>query len=210
MTKSYYVYVHRRKSDGSVFYVGKGHGQRAWWKYRSQHWSRIADKHGYTVEIVESGYTEWFAHEREIQLIEKIGRANLCNHTDGGEGCTNPSAEARQKIGAANRGRKRSPEHIQKIVAVHKGVPRSEDVKRKISLAQKGKLRPERSGENHGGRKAVTCAETGVTYPTIQMAVDWLRGIGHNRATQASISCCTRGHKKSAYGFIWKYAEKGN
>lgn len=208
MARDYYVYVHRRKSDGSVFYVGKGHGYRAWATKRSAYWSKIARKHGFTVEIVENGYTEWFAHEREIQLIEQYGRENICNHTDGGEGCSNPSKEAREKIGAANRGRRRSAEHIERIIAAHKGVPRTEDVKRRISLAHKGKPKPATRGENHGGRRPVICVETGASYPTIQMAVDWLHSIGHNRATQASISCCTRGYKKSAYGFVWKYVNE--
>ena len=208
MAPDYYVYVHRRKSDGAVFYVGKGKGLRAWDKNkdnRSQYWHKIVRKHGLIVEIVESGYAEWFAHEREIQLIEKYGRSNLCNHTDGGEGCSNPSAEARKQMGAANRGRKRSSEHIAKIVMAHKGVPRTDAVKQKISAGHKGKPKPSMQGEKHPLARSVICAQTGIVYPTIQMAVDWLHSIGRSNANSAGISGCARGYKKTAYGFAWKY-----
>ncbi len=88
----YYVYVHRKKTTGEVFYVGKGRGRRAWqWSDRSSYWKRVAEKYGYTVEIYLSNIQEWYAFEVEKNLIAYYGREDsdegtLVNHTDGGEG----------------------------------------------------------------------------------------------------------------------------
>ena len=49
--KIFYVYVHKRNDNGSIFYVGKGKGYRSKSKSgRSKHWFNIVNKHGYTIE----------------------------------------------------------------------------------------------------------------------------------------------------------------
>lgn len=43
----FYVYVHKKKTNGEVFYVGKGSGKRAWSAFgRNSLWKRTADKYG--------------------------------------------------------------------------------------------------------------------------------------------------------------------
>ena len=50
----FYVYVHKKKTNGEVFYVGKGSGKRAWSAFgRNSLWKRTADKYGWLVEIVQ-------------------------------------------------------------------------------------------------------------------------------------------------------------
>jgi hypothetical protein len=92
---NYYVYVHRKKSNGAVFYVGKGKGGRAWATSktvnRSKLWRNTSDKYGFTVEIILDNLQEWYAFEIECELILKYGRIDigtgcLVNHTDGGDG----------------------------------------------------------------------------------------------------------------------------
>jgi hypothetical protein len=96
----FFVYIHRRASNGKVFYVGKGtryrHKSRS---NRSQHWHNIVNKHGYTIEIFESGMQEWWAFELERDLILKHRDEGLCNRTDGGEGASGciVSEETKQK-----------------------------------------------------------------------------------------------------------------
>jgi hypothetical protein len=81
-TRDFYVYVHRRATDGTVFYVGKGTGNRAYANQgRSRYWRNIVSKHGYTVQIVQTGMQEWWAFEIERELISSYGRENLCNLT---------------------------------------------------------------------------------------------------------------------------------
>lgn len=85
--KQYYVYVHRKATDGSVFYVGKGKGRRAWNKtHRSDYWKRVSDKYGVTVDIVLRFSNETCALSLEMALIKFYGRKNLCNLSNGGLG----------------------------------------------------------------------------------------------------------------------------
>lgn len=86
------MYVHKKKTNGEVFYVGKGSGDRAWSKAgRNELWVRTTKKHGFTVEIVLDNLQEWYAFELEKDLISLHGRVSngtgkLVNMTDGGEG----------------------------------------------------------------------------------------------------------------------------
>lgn len=98
---NFFVYLHRRASNGKVFYVGKGcrYRHKSKWN-RSIHWQNIANKHGYTVEIVQTGMQEWWAFELECELILKYRHHGLCNQTDGGEGASGfvVSQETKQKF----------------------------------------------------------------------------------------------------------------
>jgi hypothetical protein len=113
------VYVHRRLDTMEVFYVGKGKRSRVMKKTgRNKHWKHIADKHGYLSEIVEDGVQEWYALEKEVELIAYYGRSDqgrgpLVNMTDGGDGITNPSAEWKAAIG------KRTSAHMKRLWATH-------------------------------------------------------------------------------------------
>jgi len=88
----YYVYIHRKADTGEVFYVGKGHGKRAYTTTnRSLLWKNVVKKHGYIVEFIETGLQEWAAFEIEINYVSYYGRRDtgdgpLVNFTDGGEG----------------------------------------------------------------------------------------------------------------------------
>lgn len=89
----YYVYEHTRKTDGSVFYVGKGIGDRAWHTYkRSEYWKRIVAKHGRDVRIVACFDKEELALEYEKLLIARytFKGVHLCNLTLGGDGASKP------------------------------------------------------------------------------------------------------------------------
>lgn len=94
----FYVYLHKKKTTGDVFYVGKGSGNRAWDKYgRNVLWKRTVEKHGYTVEIVLHSLQEWYAFELERDLIAAFGKVSaragtLVNMTDGGDGYANGEA----------------------------------------------------------------------------------------------------------------------
>ena len=43
--RKYYVYAHKKKQDGEIFYIGKGVGRRAYKKTgRSTYWNNIVKK----------------------------------------------------------------------------------------------------------------------------------------------------------------------
>lgn len=88
MHNDFYVYLHRRKSDNQVFYVGKGRQYRATTRSnRSRWWHAVADKHGYVVEYIKQGLGEGEAFQLEIATIKAYrNTTELCNLSDGGEG----------------------------------------------------------------------------------------------------------------------------
>ena len=88
----FYVYLHKKKTTGEVFYVGKGCGSRAWDQAgRSSFWRKVVQKHGYDVQIHSCRLQEWYAFELEKDLIayygrRQLGKGTLVNLSDGGEG----------------------------------------------------------------------------------------------------------------------------
>lgn len=87
----FYVYMHRRKSDGKVFYVGKGCNRRAFRgdkSSRSNKWLNTAKKHGWYAEIVFDNLTEVEAYDLEVDTILEMEYFNqpLVNHNKGGFG----------------------------------------------------------------------------------------------------------------------------
>lgn len=104
MNNKFYVYLHRRKTDNKVFYVGKGKGKRAYTKRgRNIRWINIANKYGFSVEIAFDNLTEEDAFAIEIDTIKEMRHMfheTLCNMTDGGEGASGLkwTAEQRMKI----------------------------------------------------------------------------------------------------------------
>jgi len=160
---NFYIYAHY-KTDGSVFYVGKGKGKRAYEKRgRSQLWGRTVAKHGLVVEILANNLDENIAFRMEEDFIYLYGRIDLktgclVNMTNGGEGksgaiCSaetkakhsNPSDETRAKKSAALKGNKchlgkpHSKESRAKISASHTGAKRTAEHRAKNSAANKGR-----------------------------------------------------------------------
>ena len=80
-----YVYCHRRP-DESIFYIGKGTGNRYKHTYkRNDHWHNIAKK-GWSFEIMMDDLPDYEAFELEEFLISEIGLDNLSNKDEGGRG----------------------------------------------------------------------------------------------------------------------------
>lgn len=115
--REFYVYLHKRKSDGAVFYVGKGTGRRAYRTAgRSEWWHRVASKHGFKVEIIFFGTeADCFDVERaKIALFRSSGEP-IVNASDGGDGSANPTPEARAKLSARQKARFADPREREKI-----------------------------------------------------------------------------------------------
>lgn len=169
MAATYYVYEHRRKDTGAVFYVGKGCKQRAKnFLNRGRYWSNVAKAAG-GVEITYPvfGVDEEMALLAEMELIDACRRRGIriTNITDGGEGTSGwvPSEETRRKIGEANKrrpklrgeqhgmyGKKHSEESLAKMRESQSsrewgekhpfyGKRHTDEAKAKVSLARKGK-----------------------------------------------------------------------
>lgn len=141
--QGFYVYAHRRATDGEVFYVGKGKGLRAWRpQKRSAHWYAVALKYGVVVEIAAAQMTEADAFMAECAMIAdcRMRGIQLTNKTDGGEGPSgfSPTPEMRAARSAAMIGRKTGPhseEHRRNISRANAGKPVPDDRKARIAVA---------------------------------------------------------------------------
>lgn len=141
----FYTYAHF-KPDNSVFYIGKGHGRRAWSvKDRNVHWRRIVAKYGeHRVQILAQWETEQEAFEHEKFLIAcfKDMGAVLANITLGGQGATGlvHTEELKKKISLLNKGRKLTPEQIEKIRLKSLNRKHSEQTKQYLSKINKERV----------------------------------------------------------------------
>lgn len=194
----HYVYIHRRADTGDVFYVGKGTQRpgrtsqvfdRAHAKDRRNPWWRaIAEKHGYSVEVIASCVDDAAAQSLEIEMIAKYGRADLgrgplVNMTDGGDGHAGLIQTERQKrIRSENAKRPRTDAWVKSIRCARKnggngGVVKQGDKlpqwwRDRIAATKHGADNPMfgRTGAAHPNRKPVVDTATGVEYPTTTAA----------------------------------------
>ncbi len=95
----FYVYCHRKKTDGKCFYIGKGTRDRYQSKSsRNQHWWNIVNKHDFETEILINNISEQKAFELESYFCTQIGYENLCNiRTENGWGGYTMSESTNQK-----------------------------------------------------------------------------------------------------------------
>ena len=129
MKKDTCIYLHKRLDTNEVFYVGIGNDYRPYDKNnRSNWWNNIVNKAGYEVDVIEKNLPWKSAALIEIALIDffgrkDLGKGNLVNMTDGGDGTKGwiPSAETKAKMSKANKGNKKSAEHKAKISAAKEG-----------------------------------------------------------------------------------------
>lgn len=177
---SFYIYIHRKATDNSVFYVGRGNRKRLLrTDGRNQHWHNIVKKHGFVAEIIEQDLSSEKANEREKFWIAQFRDDGciLANVTDGGGGTCGwrRSEEQRQKLSESLTGVKwdearkkrwkgntngvgyvHSDEAKQAISETHKGKPKSESHRHKLSAALKGRklnLTPEQKAKRSEASK---------------------------------------------------------
>lgn len=167
---NYYVYIHRRKDNNEVFYVGISRmGKYVRLKIkagRNSLWQRIVDKYGYYGEIIHDNLSKDEAVKIEISLIRSYGRINLksgclANLTDGGDGSLEclRSNETKNKIREYRKGKKHSDETKSKMSKAKKGINKSDEWKNKISKSMIGK-----------NSKKVIDNRTGIIYDSITEA----------------------------------------
>jgi hypothetical protein len=99
-----YVYIHKRKDTGEVFYIGKGTGNRAWsTKRRNSYWWTVVNVTSYDIVILENDLTDEQAYKKEAEMILDYGLHNLTNIQPGGYGLTSSAAsELNKKIWDVN------------------------------------------------------------------------------------------------------------
>jgi hypothetical protein len=96
---NFVLYMHSRKEDGRIFYIGYGSPERAYdFSNRGDWWKGVYKKNGVVVTILQKDLSSDRAKELEIKMIAFYGRQKpsphnlnygcLINLTDGGDGGT--------------------------------------------------------------------------------------------------------------------------
>lgn len=136
--KKYYIYCHKKKESGVIFYIGLGstkNYKRAYSKIdRNKIWKSIVNKYDYDVEILCDNLTELEAVILEIKLINHLGKlinksGDLCNIADGGKGSKGfkHSLKYKENMSKRLKGKTLTAEHKKLIGDGNKGKIRSQD-----------------------------------------------------------------------------------
>lgn len=195
--KKYYVYVHRRASDGTIFYVGKGSGRRSHHEHnRSLHWKNIVSKNGFYVEIVKMFESEVCAFTFEMVLIKHIGMQNLCNISTGGYG------------GAT--GSKRSESHRAAISKAQSGKFVSIETREKISKSGMGRTSHNKGKTYKTNIPSKSCKAVirsdGLCFSSLLLSAKSISSDEKRWTTIiTAISRTANGRSKTAYGFKWSF-----
>lgn len=229
--EGFYVYLHIRKTDGLVFYVGKGHGRRAWHNSpssRSSWWHNVNNVHGHYVVILQDCLSESESFSLEIEVIKHHRRIGspLVNLTDGGEGGSGhvpvrgikvysslgeefTSCYSAAKWLRLNGYEKASHAAIQRCAKGRKitcygrawSYEINPDHPDRVGIENRG------SGQKKYQSKPVINSN-GDEFYSLHEAVRWLIDNGNPSASRKGISMCCNGLQKKAYGYGWKYANE--
>lgn len=161
----HYTYAHY-KPDGTIFYIGKGSGDRAYRKsHRNQYWKNIVKKYGdYKIDIIANWKTHEEALSHEILLISCFRDMgySLANLTIGGEGVVGNkwSEESKIKLSISKTGKNLG----HKFNVSRKA---SEETKKKMSIAKIGKKNTEQHKINisKGKKSIATSTQKGDKLP---------------------------------------------
>lgn len=221
--RHFYVYEHRRLSDGVVFYIGKGAGDRAFSPAsRNRKWRFTADKHGWASEIVRANMHEACAFTLERCLISLYGASQLSNMTTGGEGRAGSVSGRRKTVYCSNGMVFHSTIEAGKwLVSIGHGkasgksitaaITGKKDVVYGLRWSTKGTpdLSPVLSanpkmvcGQYH--KIAVRCSN-GDEFDSASDASEF--AFGHRKGYAKILACCD-GTRKTAGGYTWVRLEK--
>ena len=145
MENIYYTYAYLRK-DGTPYYIGKGHGHRAY-KRTGRRCPTPKDKS--RIVFLKTDLTEEQALKHEVYMIAILGRKDkgtgiLRNLTDGGEGITGATRteDFCKRMSEVHSGKTISVAHKKALSKAHTGRKLSAEHKRKVGNALRGKKKP--------------------------------------------------------------------
>lgn len=182
------VYIHRKASDGTIFYVGKGRPIRPHSPHnRSKFWNYVAAKHGFTVQIIKDAMHDPCACTLEKLLIKALRQSGvrLCNGTNGGEGGPgSKSGKDSHWFGVTKEnhpmfGRKHSPETLEKISKAVRGKPKCQKWRDAYKTGDKVRATPKPYKLTERGRENVARAAREHSRKRIDMTLHVFRHNEH-------------------------------
>lgn len=130
-------------------------------------------KYGFTAERLAFFSKSQCAFSFETALIRRLGRANLCNMTDGGDGCRGLGAESIKKMSIAKIGKPQRPRTLAE----------RQEISKRVSVA--------------------IVSDRGERFDSGKLAELWLRVNGYPTASRCNISSCITGNLHTAYDRTW-------
>jgi len=231
LVDKFYVYVHRKATDGSVFYVGKGSGSRLHSKAsRSTFWHAIAKDSGFIPEMRSKLMSNACALSYEKALIHAIGFENLCNLTRGGnKGASGYKPDRAAVMARALRCRKPVINSDGKTYASLKEA--ALDMRKNghlkateahISSCCKGKRHVafgrswsmdissvpaliDSSKKVNEARRRFVFASNGKKFESVSAAAEWVRFTLRVKCGTSDISRCCSKKRKTCAGLEWNY-----
>lgn len=167
-------------------------------------------------EILFTDLTKEEAEAKEIELIAFYNSANPDFGYNRSLGGNVVSDETRKRLSVARKGKRKgipswakgkhfTEEHRQKISASNKNKPKSKAHCKRLSEVKLGKYT---SGANPDAKRIEMYDLDGEYIHTYDCIKDALKEL-NAPLKSGHISSCAKGKKKSAYGFMWKYAKEG-
>lgn len=231
MSKKYphghYVYIHVRKTDGKIFYVGKGQGRRAWrfrGESRNEWWHKTNNKYGTRVIVYKDNMTHQDALTLEMFLISIYRELKfpIVNISSGGEGNLGVTPHNVRDIRCSNGMVFKSAQHAVDWVSTQIGVHIKDGSS--ITMCCNRQILSSygyswwydgdepieyvdtnvRKGISNG--KTVYCSN-GMRFYSAESAARWLHSKGVNASGGGHIISCCEGRLNQAYGFKWSYNE---
>jgi len=219
--EGFYVYIHRRATDASVFYIGKGSFRRGWDKFPRSDWGiSIAKKNGVLVEVYKSGMSEDCANTLERILIAKHRyiEDRICNMSGGGEGSSGCASVNRKKVYCSNGMDFASTVEASLWVSRELGIYTCFSA---IAACASGRIyssygftwsyegQPSDYIEPSSRRRAhfskpIFCSN-GMIFESLTKSVQWLQSNGKPNANIGKVSVAARNSHRTAYGYSWSY-----
>lgn len=229
----FYVYVHKKPCDLTIFYVGKGQLDRLnSRKSRNKHWWKIVNEFGFVPEIIKRFDIEEDAlnYEKELIIQLKYDGFVLCNMTSGGQGTSGllKSKEDRARLSLIAKRFFSIPENREKFSNITKERMRDEEERMKVSAGLKKYFaNPESRKKLSDTAKqriyknpnllillknqaekmkiGVYCENHDIEFDSVSSARDWMKSIGFLKAQTSAISRVCNGSKQSYLGLRFKY-----
>lgn len=192
---------------------GKGYRRKKNNRYMQPEMAKATLKYDWDTEVIHEviaeGLTKTEAEAMEIELIRKYNSDDPEFGYNTYEG-RKPPQTSKDKMSESRKGEKNgfygrhhSEDAKNKIGNANKNRKRSEEEKKKISESVKKNRKPisdeGRKKISEINKRPVICIETGVVYESMNAAAEEL-GI-----CKQSISKCCRGERQTAGGFHWAY-----
>lgn len=210
LERNYKLYVHIAPNGKRYYGITKQKPEQRWLNgrgYDTQYFARAINKYGWgNIEhiVIYDDLTESEAKELEQYYIQWYDTTNPqygYNITTGGEGASgyNHTKEAKQKIGAARKGKLHSEEIRQKISQAQKGENsymygkhHSEETKKKMSKTRTGKHQTEET------KKKISEANKGKQISEKQRKIisEANKGKRLSEETKNKISAASKGRNK--------------